>query len=427
MLGYLLSPTIQIEDVNGIPLVGGKIYVYKANTTTPAVTYSDFDGNMNTNPIILDSIGHATVIADDSEMFDIEVRKADGTFLFSSKLVGVNQGGSGTVSNVTVQPGFGILVNEAIVDNVVTFTVSADTSFMATKTDLNAKQDVLIPGTYIDITDNNISVTGLMPYSAGANIDITDHVVSGKDWSNEIVAATSGKLDTSATANWDISAYSAGNNIDITNHVVSGKDWTSAINNAATANSWDVTPYSAGANIDITGHVVSGKNWTSEITSAITAEITKDPIVRGKNNTATNTRSPSTSPVANEIYGYGNNLNGYHDGIFGTNNSIDGTNDYVVGQNNTISDSTNGAPCSVCIGENNTISNAYMGGIFLIGNGLTYDNNSMNRTKIGYGNTYFEINADGTFYAVVSGTRRPYYTIINDGTVGTATNTIYII
>lgn len=384
MLGYLLSPTIQLEDVNGIPLAGGKIYVYKANTTTPAVTYSDFAGNMNTNPIILDSIGHATVIADDTEMFDIEVRNADGTFLFSSKLVGVNQGGSGTVSNVTVQPGFGILVNESIADNVVTFTVSADTNFMATKSDLNGKQDILIPGSNIDITDNTISVTGLEPYSAGANIDITDHVVSGKDW-------------------------------------------TSAINNAASTNSWDVIPYSAGANIDITGHVVSGKNWTGEITSAIAAEITKDPLVRGKNNTATNTRSPTTTPVQNEIYGYGNSLNGYHDGIFGTNNSIDGTNDYIVGQNNTISDSTNGASCSVCIGENNTINNAYMGGLFLIGNGLTNDTGSMNRTKIGYGNTYFEINADGTFYAVVSGTKRPYYTIINDGTVGTATNTIYMI
>ena len=35
-------------------------------------------------------------------------------------------------------------------------------------------------------------------YSAGDNINITNHVISGKDWSSEIASATTGKLDTSA-------------------------------------------------------------------------------------------------------------------------------------------------------------------------------------------------------------------------------------
>ena len=73
----------------------------------------------------------------------------------------------------------------------------------------------------------------------------------------------------------DSQAYSAGANIDITNHVVSGKDWTTEIQNAssyavdqATAQIPAVTEYSAGANINITNHVVSGKNWTNDITGA---------------------------------------------------------------------------------------------------------------------------------------------------------------
>lgn len=44
---------------------------------------------------------------------------------------------------------------------------------------------------------------------------------------------------TSATNGWDISSYSAGLNIDITNHTISSKDWTNEINEAS-ANAVDV-------------------------------------------------------------------------------------------------------------------------------------------------------------------------------------------
>ena len=72
--------------------------------------------------------------------------------------------------------------------------------------------------------------------------------------------------------------YSAGANINITNRVISGKDWSSDLNSkldSTTFNTYtaahtadDNTAYTAGANINITNHVVSGKNWTNEITAA---------------------------------------------------------------------------------------------------------------------------------------------------------------
>ena len=47
-------------------------------------------------------------------------------------------------------------------------------------------------GNGIDITDQVISVTGdATPYSAGENIYIQDHIISGKDWSNDITEASS--------------------------------------------------------------------------------------------------------------------------------------------------------------------------------------------------------------------------------------------
>ena len=47
-------------------------------------------------------------------------------------------------------------------------------------------------GNGIDITDQVISVTGdATPYSAGENIDIQGHIISGKDWSQDITDASS--------------------------------------------------------------------------------------------------------------------------------------------------------------------------------------------------------------------------------------------
>lgn len=52
----------QFLDANGDPLSGGKLYSYAAGTTTPLVTYSNAAGTTpNTNPVVLDAAGRATV------------------------------------------------------------------------------------------------------------------------------------------------------------------------------------------------------------------------------------------------------------------------------------------------------------------------------------------------------------------------------
>lgn len=52
----------QFFDANGNPLAGGKLYTYAAGTTTPLATYTDSSGGTpNTNPVILDSRGEASI------------------------------------------------------------------------------------------------------------------------------------------------------------------------------------------------------------------------------------------------------------------------------------------------------------------------------------------------------------------------------
>ena len=56
------SPIMQFFTTSGIPLVGGKLYTYAAGTTTPLATYVSAAGvSANTNPIILNSRGEASV------------------------------------------------------------------------------------------------------------------------------------------------------------------------------------------------------------------------------------------------------------------------------------------------------------------------------------------------------------------------------
>jgi polygalacturonase len=56
------SPKLQFFDSTGNPLTGGKVYTYAAGTTTPLATYTDASGlTFNTNPIILDVRGEASI------------------------------------------------------------------------------------------------------------------------------------------------------------------------------------------------------------------------------------------------------------------------------------------------------------------------------------------------------------------------------
>ena len=56
------SPKMQFFTAAGVPLVGGKLYTYASGTTVPAATYTTSAATTaNTNPVILDSRGEASV------------------------------------------------------------------------------------------------------------------------------------------------------------------------------------------------------------------------------------------------------------------------------------------------------------------------------------------------------------------------------
>ena len=78
-------------------------------------------------------------------------------------------------------------IDQVVVDND-NDTIGLSASFITT---VNNKLDT---STFTAYSAAHVS-DDVTPYTAGANINITNHVVSGKDWSSDISSAVSGKLE----------------------------------------------------------------------------------------------------------------------------------------------------------------------------------------------------------------------------------------
>lgn len=90
--GYLLGPAPQFFDANGKPLVGGKLFVYIAGTTTTAVTYSDFNRTENTSPVILNDLGTCMLIVPSANLYKIALYDRNGNLLLTRDNVSVSSG-----------------------------------------------------------------------------------------------------------------------------------------------------------------------------------------------------------------------------------------------------------------------------------------------------------------------------------------------
>lgn len=97
VLGYLLSPNLQVEDENGKPLTGGWLNVYSHGTTIPATTYKDFSFDLNQRNIILDHKGMAVVLADVDGLYDVYCFDRNGVQQWSRLNVTTCSGAGGDV------------------------------------------------------------------------------------------------------------------------------------------------------------------------------------------------------------------------------------------------------------------------------------------------------------------------------------------
>lgn len=76
---FLSIPIFRAFTAGGLPLAGGLLYAYAAGTVNPQNTYSSIDNSApNTNPVVLDSTGSATVRLDPTLTYDLQLTDANG-------------------------------------------------------------------------------------------------------------------------------------------------------------------------------------------------------------------------------------------------------------------------------------------------------------------------------------------------------------
>lgn len=78
------APYLHFHDNDGRPLSGGFLYTYIAGTTTPLSTYKDATGSIpNTNPIVLDFRGEASVWLDITRSYKFVLRDRTGALIWT--------------------------------------------------------------------------------------------------------------------------------------------------------------------------------------------------------------------------------------------------------------------------------------------------------------------------------------------------------
>ncbi len=84
MTGFLVpNAQQQFCDSNGVPLASGSVYFYEPGTTTPKNTWADQDlTTLNTNPVVLDSAGRATIWGDVGQSYRQIVNDLNGNLIW---------------------------------------------------------------------------------------------------------------------------------------------------------------------------------------------------------------------------------------------------------------------------------------------------------------------------------------------------------
>ena len=103
-IAYLLDPFYQVQDNNGLTVTGAQIFVYRAGTSIPANTFKNFNGALNTWPILTDTLGNATVLADISKTYDVLIKDQNGNLLMSKQNMVPGGAGEGGGSITPVEP-----------------------------------------------------------------------------------------------------------------------------------------------------------------------------------------------------------------------------------------------------------------------------------------------------------------------------------
>jgi hypothetical protein len=160
------SPKMQFFDINGEPLVGGKVYTYQAGTTTPQATYTDNTGaTANPNPVILNARGEASIWLSGAnfkfkltDANDVEIWTVD---YISAPISGVSPALSGNVTIDTSSSSPALKITQTGTGLALRVQDEADPDSTPTVVDNQGRLGVgtAAPSEKVDISGGNLAFT----------------------------------------------------------------------------------------------------------------------------------------------------------------------------------------------------------------------------------------------------------------------------
>lgn len=138
---FIPNAKVQYLDANGNPLSGGKVYTCAVGSTcpgTPLTSYSDIGVTPNTNPVILDAAGRATIYLSSAACYKIVVQNTIGSAQWTQDGVCASLPSSisgSVVDSTSVQTLSNKTLNNTntvtVIDNKLSIESNSDTSKIA--------------------------------------------------------------------------------------------------------------------------------------------------------------------------------------------------------------------------------------------------------------------------------------------------------
>jgi hypothetical protein len=226
-------PRIQFFDASGRPLAGGLVFTYAAGTSTPLATFTDSSGTIqNTNPVILDSGGFASIWIG-PQAYKVAVQDSNG----AQQWVVDNVSDTGQ-----------LLYQLAVLLNPAGGSLQTITGPLAATYFQGTSPHTTSPGVRVSILD---PITTLDTSGHPPNISVTDPALSGQVYTIPDPGT--------ATANFVLSPNSTGNVLDCTQTGITCKRSAyvyfdgGSCNNATPLLGWDTFGSNSPSPMCVTG------------------------------------------------------------------------------------------------------------------------------------------------------------------------------
>lgn len=180
-LKSLWPVTQQFQNKNGSNLVSGKVYIYYQGRTALATTFHDEDGKVvNSNPVLLDNNGRATVFADTAYSYTIVVCDYYGKELFSQDIT-LHDAISTAEDVIVIGSNGSVKVDTTTLPNGVQYDLSVNTDIIATNESVNEVKTDL--NTLTGTVNNHTTQIGQIQEDIN---DIDSALANKKDKQNEL-------------------------------------------------------------------------------------------------------------------------------------------------------------------------------------------------------------------------------------------------